>query len=715
MLQSKNSLLLLAYAIISNEYIHIEQLKFLNHTIGKDENLHDRVYEILLDDDSVNKQKDIDELKEQLHYETEKDIKRLRKNIVRIMCYDGEYDEIEKTFMRSVFPGYEPKKIFIRRHIFIFHRRIHGTFFSRLFKFILVKLFHKGMPYFRYPKKRTANVCEGVDKTVFEAFKLALEAADQYRTPNIYAKLYELRNGYSESVKFLNDMEPTVALVGRTKAGKSTCLSVLCDMGSELIGKGVQRTTKLLTIGHYRGIKVIDTPGLGAAAIAGENDELKTGLACKMADEILFVMGNDTFDDSEICFMNELVNNNKPITIFFNYKENDVFRFEKMWLEFKDKPDSWRIDTGEHRISGWENHLMEVAREKGFDNIIRGRIYSVFLQAARYSLKRGKNIPSKYRSSINGSIKEWKNIYRASNYGQAINAFFSDFMENFNQYRLSQHVNFGKQALAELNICAQELRNRAEELKTERKQKLENLMNVKDEFMENFKEAFRVYISELHVREIMQFENGDDRAFSKRNEAFEKYIVELYNRVNEEACGQLEKMIKNKCQILDKQLIPYGICVKPLEAEEKIVKQISSFDTQGDRDFFKSKEFRMFVKASIGIAGRIFGKNPIGLGMTAAAFAVEHYSGKSASSWTDITKERDRVRRGEVDELLNEIDEYYIQIMDNFIQEVVNKIDGQAEILKSELNDNGRLEVFADRLCGITESADAFLTGNILS
>lgn len=535
---TKNILLLLAYAIISNEYIHVEQLKFLNRLIGKDEGLHKAAYNILLSDNTHNKRRDIEDFKEQLFHESDKDRKRFRKNMVRLMCYDGEYDEIERAFVDEVFPGYEPQKAFVRRHIFLFHYRIRGTFISRIFKLLSAKLFHNGLPYFRNSKKEAEELFSSTDNVAFKAFNLALDTANQCQKWNIYAKLYEMKKEYIEKVEALNNTEPTIALVGKTKAGKSTCFSLLCGMGDDFIGKGGQRTTKTLTAAHYHGIKVIDTPGLGAAAIAGEEDESKTKLACKMVDAVLFVMGNDTYDD-EINFMDRLVEDGKPITVLINYKNNDVFEFQERWAEFKEKPDFWKADVGEDRMAGWENSLMKRAKKKGLDHMLEGRIYKSFLLAARYSLKRGKNISHK---RISASRKEWKNIYYASNYGQTMDAFFADFMENFNCYRLSQHMILGKDALGKLSSCAQELRDRAKKLRIECEQKLENLKAIEDEFAASCKSAFQEFLRGLQIEETMQFENEiDHKLYKSGNKSFEEYVVALYNRVSKEVCERSKK------------------------------------------------------------------------------------------------------------------------------------------------------------------------------
>lgn len=158
--------------------------------------------------------------------------------------------------------------------------------------------------------------------------------------------------------------------------------------------------------------------------------------------------------------------------------------------------------------------------------------------------------------------------------------------------------------------------------------------------------------------------------------------------------------------------MPYGINAKT--AEETIHTSahiIDVFETQGSRNFLESRDFYKVAGSGLGIASALV-SGSVGLGMIiAASLFTGHVSEKKVSSWKGLTKDRDGIRRGEVDALLKEMYDLYMKETEKFIQEVVNRIetDAQTRSLKRCLDGNARLEDFADRLCGIAESSNAAL------
>lgn len=708
-MQSQNILLLLAYAIIANEYIHIEQLKFLDCMIGKSTELHHLAYQILLSDDSDDRRNRLINLKKNLQNESEKNLRRLRKNMVKLMCYDGEYDEKEKEFINYVFPDYEPPKTFIRRHISVFNLRTHRIFLARIFGYLLAKLFSKDLPYLIYSQKKTEKICMRVDEVVCKAFSSALELVRQSNMRDMDERLSKMFNDYNERIRSLNKTEPIVALVGKTKAGKSTLFSLLCGMGNEFIGEGIQRTTKVITAAHYHGIRIVDTPGLYAAAENGEIDKSKTECACKMADAVLFVMGDDTFSD-ELNFMNELADKGKPLTVLFNYKNNDEFTFARYWSDFKNRPDSWK--DSKNGIRGWEHHLMQVAEDRGFAHVLTGKIHYAFLLAAKYSLKKGKNIPDKDKNIIKASAKEWKDIYCCSNYGQAMSAFFSEFKENFIFYRLMQYVNFSAEVMAELEQFLQERSDHATELESEYGQKLASLMEAKDSFVKSCEDAFQDKLCEFLGKELWQLDNEFDCSLYKiKNRKFEEYVIALYNRVSEEAYNLLRIIIEDKYRKFNIILGRYGIRIKPPEEEDYgFVDRIDAFKTQGSRNVLKSKDFYRTATSGLGI-GALFANAPVGLGMMATSAIIDGVTGKKLDGWAKLTEERSGVRLTEVRLLFDKMYRNYWEKMEFLVQKTAHEIeiDEQITKLREGLDNSCKLKKLVDELWEIAELSNEAL------
>ena len=91
----------------------------------------------------------------------------------------------------------------------------------------------------------------------------------------------------NESVSVLRERQAaasnsfTISFMGRTKAGKSTLHSVLLGgLNNDFIGRGSERTTRYNYVYDFEGMRIIDTPGIGAPG--GKSD---TEIATEVADE----------------------------------------------------------------------------------------------------------------------------------------------------------------------------------------------------------------------------------------------------------------------------------------------------------------------------------------------------------------------------------------------------------------------------------------------
>lgn len=113
----------------------------------------------------------------------------------------------------------------------------------------------------------------------------------------------------------------TIAMMGRTKAGKSTLFATLLGHGYEGIGTGKQRTTrKNNPYDLDNGIRLIDTPGI--AAVGGEADEAEALKAVAEADLICYLTTNDSVQLAEFEFLSKLKQQTKPLVILLNVQHN---------------------------------------------------------------------------------------------------------------------------------------------------------------------------------------------------------------------------------------------------------------------------------------------------------------------------------------------------------------------------------------------------------
>ena len=109
----------------------------------------------------------------------------------------------------------------------------------------------------------------------------------------------ESRERLKEARRGMDDF--SIALFGRTIAGKSTLMEILTDGDGASIGKGAQRTTRDVRSYRWRGLKVADVPGI--SAFEGAEDERSAFDAAKNADLVLFLITDDAPQPAEAeCF-----------------------------------------------------------------------------------------------------------------------------------------------------------------------------------------------------------------------------------------------------------------------------------------------------------------------------------------------------------------------------------------------------------------------------
>ncbi len=118
-----------------------------------------------------------------------------------------------------------------------------------------------------------------------------------------------------------------MAAVGRTKAGKSTVISTLTGRDQAAKGDGGQGFTRYNRAYRYRGIRLIDTPGIGAAGGQGESSEQAEQRDSQIAqsifpetDLVCFVMDSDSTTPCARELLQQLHDRGKAFIILLNVK-----------------------------------------------------------------------------------------------------------------------------------------------------------------------------------------------------------------------------------------------------------------------------------------------------------------------------------------------------------------------------------------------------------
>lgn len=153
---------------------------------------------------------------------------------------------------------------------------------------------------------------------------------DQLR--QVVSELHELQKSSRASLDDRREDldEFSIALFGRTMAGKSTLMEILTNGDGQSIGKGAQRTTRDVRAYHWRGLKVTDVPGV--AAFEGADDEELAFEAAAKADLVLFLITDDAPQPVEAECLARVRALGKPVLGICNVKvaledEDDVFLF----------------------------------------------------------------------------------------------------------------------------------------------------------------------------------------------------------------------------------------------------------------------------------------------------------------------------------------------------------------------------------------------------
>lgn len=143
----------------------------------------------------------------------------------------------------------------------------------------------------------------------------------------------------------------TLALFGRTKAGKSTIREALTNGSGETIGKGSQRTTRDVWEYKWRGLRLLDTPGI--EAYQGEEDTAKANDVIDQSDIVIFLTSDDSVQPGEFEAMKKLKKINKFFIVLLNVKYNIESNPEDIEMLF-DFPE---MVFDEESLAGHNKHI----------------------------------------------------------------------------------------------------------------------------------------------------------------------------------------------------------------------------------------------------------------------------------------------------------------------------------------------------------------------
>jgi len=130
--------------------------------------------------------------------------------------------------------------------------------------------------------------------------------------------LKDLKDAIKTKSKHLEDF--TIALFGRTKAGKSTIRESITKNGDgSTIGLGGLHTTKEAGDYKWKGLRILDTPGI--EGYKGESEAAKAREVIDQSDVVIFLTTDETQQPGEFDEMEQLIEINKPFFVVLNIKD----------------------------------------------------------------------------------------------------------------------------------------------------------------------------------------------------------------------------------------------------------------------------------------------------------------------------------------------------------------------------------------------------------
>lgn len=385
----------------------------------------------------------------------------------------------------------------------------------------------------------------------------------------------------------------TIALMGRTKAGKSTLHYVMTGEGADFIGVGSERTTRYNRVYEWENLRIIDTPGIGAAEAGGRDDEEIALSVVDTADVICYVVTNDSVQEVEFKFLSKIRDSNKPVFVLLNCKENLKSPPPKLKRFVKD-PLHWYRRDDEQNLTGIVNRI-----ERGVKEYYEGgsvTIIPVHLMAAKMA-----------------GEERYQKDHEALSAGSRMNEFFNEIRENvleLGQLRKSQTLLDG--TVVRLSTMHQDIsgtRARSLDMADEIENKLASLVRkVNDRVVRN-RAAF---LSALDAR--IRQEKSSALDFASDNYKMKKSRIESHwqsesKRIEGEVRADLASLLKKT----EEEVRSYV-----QDAMDDIVIS-ADFDGRGEFDDYSTLNTKRIasvvgtlISTGAGIALAVLGSNPIG-------------------------------------------------------------------------------------------------------
>jgi len=435
----------LGLLLIANNYVHEEQLNFMERLSRRYGFSMDSIWEIM---------RELNHCRKDIHSSFAKESVLVRnfyrRDIIKLACLDGMIDSEEEAIILQttgmVRKEYERKAA---RYLNYFHRKMRRESFLRRAARIAQGLFHpqnaKARPLEECAEEYRIEIASGDQsnslRTLLDGYASGLAGSkltckDEMLAiiGNLFSKMGMIHD---------NSDEITVAMIGKTKAGKTTLFNAMIGSGfHRLIGEGRQGTTKLVRAGHWHGIRLIDTPGLGAMYADGRNDEAVTENALHIADFLIAVIPGDTQEAGLEDFYLECEKTGKPVFYVQNVsrslnkskrKLNEAIQNPAAWREGEEYEENFRTLEGYFARRGTYKSLfgrsciVSYSREMmtGHIGCVEGSKDVIMTRHERDRIKAGSGFPE--------FEMEFEKFVRANYRFACANRYYAEFFKTMSE------------------------------------------------------------------------------------------------------------------------------------------------------------------------------------------------------------------------------------------------------------------------------------------
>lgn len=449
----------------------------------------------------------------------------------------------------------------------------------------------------------------------------ALSSFSKAIEKEIFEEAKDYRREFAKKETAVEDF--TIALIGRTKAGKSTLRAILTGEGKEDIGIGAQRTTRINYVYEWNHLRIIDTPGIDAGSDDDLEDQKIAEKVIGESDVICYIAASDGLPKNAREFAVNIAKRNKPVIVLVNYKNN--IGSPSRLKRFLENPSAWRQDEDANSINGYFYPIKRMAEEHNVGSLVS--YHSVFLYAELLSREEQFAAQAKVlrdNSGVNDFLATLKDA--VVNKGVLLRSK-TIIDDTINQCRSWEEK--ADRLVAPINNMYESLSN--ERVTTEQKLKgaqIELLRFVEQTTKDAFKKLATVDASSF----------AEDHYFDKRN------ISSAWNTFYEEI--RFEEILTGKIQdafsdFIDELKTTMADLFEDLEftmSDFRIDKNIPAINIE-----VPLRELFRFAAAGLGIAGVIIGiSNPVGWILTGAgmvvAFVAQKFKKKSDREKTAKTK-----------------------------------------------------------------------------